>query len=123
MPSDLNHGPKLTRQQFDRAVVELYERQGHTLGTPHDAELRQRELNLLIDYRLGRDFPADRRIQLWKIQQRIEQRRFRTLAQSVLVKILPRVKINRFNVLLGFARQSYSEVLTSQEIAAFLSDE
>ena len=90
------------------------------VGSPDDVARMRAELNLAIDYRLGVDFPALRREALWRIQQRIEQKRLRLLANSILARVFPWWRHVRVNGLIGYMMREYEQVLNPAELRAFL---
>lgn len=115
-----SHGRKLTRQEYERAVVQLFQEAGGIGSTPEEQrKLRRDELNLAIDYRLGIDFPQARRDSLWQLQEEIERRRIRMLVKSLAVWLLPRVMGERRAAAL--VRQlvaEYANVLSPEEMQA-----
>lgn len=121
-PPQTSHGRRLTRQEYERAVVQMFREAGGIGDTPEERrELRHRELDLTIDYRLGVDFPRGRRDALWRVQEEIERRRVRLLAKSLIVRLLPRLMGERRAAAL--ARQllsEYAQVLSPEEIQALL---
>lgn len=75
MENNDDYGPRLDESAYQRAMVELHER-GDRLPTDERAEaLRAGELELTIDHRLGRDYPAPRRARLQALHQELQQRR------------------------------------------------
>lgn len=117
MSSNLNHGRRLTHREYERAVVDLYTQDG--ASNIDQSELRRRELNLTIDYRLGVDFPVSRREELWIIQQEIESKRLRLLAKSIIVRFLPFLARHRSNSIAGFVLKKYEQVLSPEEMKVF----
>lgn len=116
------HGRRLTPEEYERAVIHLYQKAG---GTGGDAEkrraLRRCELDLQIDHRLGVDFPLSRREDMWRVQEQAERRRLRSLASSLLVRILPRsMAVSRLSRLTDLLISDYSRVLTAEELRDFL---
>lgn len=116
------YGRKLTRREYERAVVHLFEDAGGIGNTPDEKrELRHRELDLTIDYRLGVDFPRVRRDALWLVQEEIERRRVSRLAKSLIVRLLPRLMgERRAEVLINQLMKEYANVLSPEEVRAFL---
>ena len=121
-PPEAVHGRRLTRQEYESAVVKLFQEAGGIGNTPEQRrQLRHRELDLAIDYRLGVDFPTARREALWQVQEEIERRRMRMLAKNLLVRLLPRlVGERRAAALAKRLMADYAKVLSSQEMLAFL---
>lgn len=119
------HGRRLTREEYERAVIHLYELVGGTGATPEERRALQRsELDLQIDHRLGVDFPRTRREEMWRIQEQTERRRLRVLARSLLVRLLPRsLAITRLSRLTDLLISEYSQVLTPEELRDFLGQQ
>jgi hypothetical protein len=107
----------LTQREYERAVVAL---QGTASAHPGDDDfIRRRELDLNIDYRLGTAFPPDRREALWRIQQRVEQRRLRLAASWLAAMLTPRLLLGRANRIARFVVDEYAKVLTPDELEAY----
>lgn len=121
-PSKLPHGQKLTPAEYERAVISLYQSAQGTGDTAEERRsLRRSELNLQIDHRLGVDFPQSRREEMWRIQEQAERRRLRSLAKSLLVRLLPRsFALSRLSRLTDLLISDYSKVLTPEELRDFL---
>src|SRR5262249_57312564 len=75
MPKASEYGPRLTDEEYDRAVVDLHRGMSPMPTREEDRALRRRALDLAIDHRLGRNFPRDRREALWKASERVESKR------------------------------------------------
>ncbi|QWP76693.1 hypothetical protein J5226_24470 [Lysobacter sp. K5869] len=69
-------GPKLTRDEYERRIVALHEGAPPLPSDEEERRARRGELELLIDYRLGQDFPQARRDALWRLQSGLDKRRF-----------------------------------------------
>lgn len=116
------NGPKLTRQEYERAIVSLFEKAG---GIGRDEEekrkLRQQELNLTIDYRLGINFPKVRRDALLEAQEKIEKSRVKILVKKILIPLISNcVPEKGSEQLIAQLFQEYSKVLSAQEMNDFL---
>ncbi|WP_460415295.1 hypothetical protein [Pseudomonas sp. microsymbiont 2] len=101
----------------------LYQRQADVAGDGDDTLVRRRELDLTIDHKLGVDFPGPRRERLWQIQQRVERKRLRLLAHSLLANLLPVIARRRANAIAGFVEQAYAQELDAQEMADYFGDD
>jgi len=87
------------------------------MPTPEqDRELRRRQLDLSIDYRLGRDFPQERRAALWEIQQRVEKKRLRLALWHLLRRLAPGRLAGAANGLAGYLVDEYAKVLSKPEL-------
>ncbi|HME73405.1 MAG TPA: hypothetical protein VKM54_26610 [Myxococcota bacterium] len=89
MGNDLGYGRRLSDEQYDRRIVELYTDQPEAPSKQQQEWLRRQELELAIDHRLGVEFPRARRDALWMIQQRVEKKRRRLILWHLLRRVLP----------------------------------
>ena len=80
MPEKINHGPRLTDEEYEKKMIELHRDLPPMPSEEQDRQVRRMALDLAIDHRLGRDFPPERRELLWAIQQRSGCRQCRTRA-------------------------------------------
>jgi hypothetical protein len=85
-----------------------------------EREIRRRELDILIDHRLGIGFPSERREALWEAQQRVERKRIRLGLEALAFALLPRLLERRANGLAGTAVREYGKVLDEPELRSFL---
>ncbi len=112
------HGPRLTGDEYDRAVVDLQRGAPPIPSREEDEALRRRALNLAIDYRLGRKFPKDRREALWIASQRVEARRVR-LGFMYLLRSLTGTR-GHAQALTDMLKREYRKVLSASELEQFL---
>ena len=114
---EFDHGVCLTGEEYDQQIVELYSGQDPVPTKEQDAYNRKQELELAIDYRLGVDFPRDRRESLWKIQERVENRR----------KWLILLHIVKFtfgaDLLADYLVKEYAKELAESEMLKFFGEE
>jgi len=119
MHEDLNYGPRLTDDEYERRIVELHRCLPPMPTADQDREVRRQELDLAIDHRLGRDFPRDRRDALWVAKERVEKRRLR-LGLKFLFKRLFAKSIGReAQGLAGYMVDEYAKVLSKAELERF----
>lgn len=116
---DLGHGPCLTTQEFDRQIVALHSGLPSHLSKEEEIKLRRRELDLTIDYRLGRNFPQQRRAALWNIQQQVEKKRLRLIFFWLFRFISYKWLYDRANKIGGYLVNEYAKVLTNDELHAY----
>jgi hypothetical protein len=119
---DLGHGPRLSGEEYDRRVVRLHEGGPPAPSRDEDRELRRAELDLAIDHRLGRDFPAGRRERLWEVAKDVERRRLRLIGKHLVGRVLRRRQPGpekAANRLAGWMVERYAEVLDERELEAF----
>jgi len=57
MQEELNHGPRLTDEEYDNGIIELHRDLPPMPSEQQDRQKRRMALNLAIDHRLGREFP------------------------------------------------------------------
>ena len=123
MNENLGHGPRLTDEEYERRVVELYSGQPPVPTREQDRRIRRQELELAIDHRLGTDFPRDRREALWAIQQRVERRRKRLMFRYLVKWLLPGGVSRGANRLAGYLVDEYAKELNEAELRAFFGEE
>jgi hypothetical protein len=115
-----DYGKRLTDDEYDRRVVELYRGLPPTPHPVEDRALRRRALELKIDHRLGRDFPRARRDALWAASERVETRRFRLGLRYLLSALIRPLRRQHAAALTNALASEYSKVLTEAELAQFL---
>lgn len=120
MPREPDYGPRLTDDEYRQGILSLYRGLPPMPSREQDLEVRRQELNLAIDHRFGRDFPADRRSDLWAVQQRIEKKRLRLAAKYLLRRAVSKLFARHAQELAGYAAEEYAKVLSSEELRRFL---
>ena len=117
MPQRNDYGPRLTDEEYDRAVVDL-ERGLRPMPTrEEDRARRRRALDLAIDHRLGRSFPPARREALWAASRRVESKRIWIALQYLLGSLTGR-RAHAEALTRALARE-YGKVLTPAELEQF----
>lgn len=117
--SDLGYGPRLSDAEYQRLVVELHS--GRTDGSEEaDRRLRRGELDLRVDYRLGRDFPRERREALWQVQETIEKKRLSLAFRHFMRQMFHRLRVHDTRRLARFAADEFGKVLSPCEVERFL---
>lgn len=119
MSKDLGHGPRLTDEEYERRIMELHRALPPMPTKNQDEEVRRRELDLVIDHRLGQDFPKERRLALWSIQQQVERKRLRLGLKYLLRKLFTKSFVHQAQGLAGFMVDEYAKVLTKAELETF----
>lgn len=120
MQLDHEYGPRLTDEEYDRRILNLYRSLPPLPSHDQDTEVRRQELNLAIDHRLGHDFPEERRSALWAAQQRIEKKRLRLGMMYLLSRAMARFFARDARSLAGYAAKEYAKVLSPGELNLFL---
>jgi hypothetical protein len=112
------HGPRLSDEEYDRAVIELQRGMTPMPTREEDRARRRRALDLAIDHRLGRDFPPARREALWAAAERVESRRVWIALKYLLRRLAGgRAHARALTKALG---DEYAKVLTPSELTQFL---
>ena len=117
--ASLNHGLRLTQQEYERQIVELHSGLPPAPSKDMDRIVRRRELNLAIDHRLGQNFPQERRDALWAIQERAERKRLRLMFMYLLKSLIGRKPVREAQNLAGYLVDQYATVLNEAELQAF----
>lgn len=117
-----DHGPVLSDEEYEQRIFALYDALPPMPSVDAERELRRRELDVLIDHRLGVRFPRERREALWAAQEHIDKRRTRLGVASLARAALPRALQPKSSRLARFAVDEYAKVLTREELARFLED-
>lgn len=108
-------GVRLTQAEYERRVRLLYT---GAPPQPTDEEVSKRsqiELHMLVDYRLGMDFPVARRKALWNVKRRLDKHPFRVVIWGFLTR-----PWDPATGLMGVYARAFSTVLNPDEIRAFL---
>lgn len=123
MNKAINHGPRLSDEEYDRLIVELH---GNLPANPtkaQDRQTRRQELDLAIDHRLGRNFPHSRREALWAIQERIERKRIKLIFKYILKRVFSKSLAREAQGLAGYLVDEYAKVLNNIELENFFGTE
>lgn len=119
----LNYGYRLSGKEYDKKIVALYNDLPPIPPKKQRDRVRQKELNLTIDYRLGCDFPLERRDALWEIQKRIENYHKRMLFCYLFRKIFGLSLAKEAKGLSGYIIEQYAKELNSEELEQFFGKE
>ena len=119
MHSDINYGPRLTDDEYERRIIELHRGLPPMPTKDQDREVRRRELELAIDHRLGRDFPPERREALWAAKERVEKKRLRLGVKFLFKKLFAKNVAREAQGLAGYMVDEYAKVLNTAELESF----
>jgi hypothetical protein len=119
MPEALNHGPRLTDEEYEKRIIELHRGLPPMPTEEQDRQVRRMALDLSIDHRLGRDFPQERRELLWAIQQRVEKRRLWLALKYPFRRLFAKSLARGAQGLAGYLVDEYAGVLTQAELKSF----
>lgn len=110
-----NFGVRLTQAEYERRVRLLYT---GVPPLPTDQEVVERsqiELHMLVDYRLGVDFPIARRRRLWNVKHRLDKHPLLVVIWGFLSR-----PWDPGTGVMGVYARALATVLNSEEIRAFL---
>jgi hypothetical protein len=118
MPPTGSYGPRLTDEEYDRAIVDLHRGMSPMPTREEERALRRRALDLAIDHRLGVKFPQARREELWAAAERVESRRI-WIGLKYLLRRLAGGRAHAEALTRALGRE-YGKVLTPSELEQFL---
>ncbi|TAL26937.1 MAG: hypothetical protein EPN97_18395 [Alphaproteobacteria bacterium] len=122
------HGRRLTDAEYEKKIVALYTGASPIPGKAEEIRLRKAELNLQIDHKLGVDFPAARREEMWKTAEAVEKGRLTTAFKIVMLYVF-KGKADEKHMdgspadadhLTRYLVKKYSAVLDDEELTQFL---
>lgn len=111
----LDHGPRISKREFERHITKLYEKTPSNLNREEQFSLMQKELDLIIDHRLGINFPIERREKLWRIRRKTES----SIAKNILFLFSRSLLKFRTAGIADKLLKDYREVLSKKEFNAF----
>lgn len=118
------YGPRLSSKEYEQAVAALYRRaaEGQPPGARGDIEqsIKDAEFDLAIDYKLGRNFPQEKRAALHAAKRRAEKRRLRLVGRFIRNSIRDRGFASGMQLWLEQLSEEFSKVLSPQELNAFM---
>ena len=118
------YAPRLSTEEYQQAVAALYRRgaEGPLPGAPGDIAqtLKEAEFNLAIDYKLGRNFPREKRMALLAAKRRAEQQRLRLVGKFLQKIIREKTFANGMQVWVEQLAEEFSRVLSPPELSAFM---
>jgi hypothetical protein len=112
------YGPRLTGEEYDRAIVDLQRSMPPMPSREQERAQRRSALDLAIDHRLGRKFPQARRDALWAASERVESKRIWIGVKYLLRRLTGgRTHARALTKALG---REYGKVLSPSELEQFL---
>lgn len=111
----LDHGPRITEKEYEQGITSLYERSSTDASKTEKLSTLRKELDLTIDYRLGVNFPKDRRQKLWDIRRKTDASIAKNLVFAFSRSLLEYFTANLANKFL----KEYREVLSEKEFNQF----
>ena len=120
---DLGYGPRLRGEEYDRTIVELYSNMPPAPSRKEQQEVRRRELDLTIDYRLGKDFPPEKREALWAIQKELEEHSVKLMLKYWFRRFFLKSLMKDAKGLANHVVEAYGKVLNQAELEQFFGKE
>lgn len=120
MTQAVDFGPRLSGEEYDRRVAELYTGAPSVPDESQDRALRRRELDLQIDHRLGVDFPPKRRERLFEVQRGLDRVGVGSLIRYALGRVMPSFLVRHARFLAEDTVRAYAKVLSEEELRQFL---
>jgi hypothetical protein len=117
------YGPRLTGEEYDRRIVALHSGLPPIPSREQDRQVRRAALDLAIDYRLGRDFPRNRRDALWAVQEKLERKRIKLMGAYLLKRLFRQSLAPEARGLAGYVIDQYATVLDSSDLEAYFGAE
>lgn len=123
-PSD----KKISEKTYVRRLGEIYLDSSLFARVDHlddkDVQLvMQKEFYLLIDYRLGEDFPLQRRASLWEILTRVRKQQIRTRIKYLFRMIRGKIFVSELQSLIDIVANEFALHLNQDEYLALLGEE
>ena len=115
----MNYGTKLSGKEYDKCIVSLHENLPSLLSREMERQLRRDELEIMIDYRLGCNFPKVKRDLLWKVQERTEKKRTLLIFKYLFRHLFKKSFVHSAQNLAGYLVDEYAKVLSKEELEMF----
>jgi hypothetical protein len=109
----------LTNREYEEAIVDLHGRSPPSPTKSQEKAIRKQEFSLMIDHRLGREFPERLREELWCVHERIERRRLGLAARSALWKLSLSSRSREAHSLANLMVDEYAKVIGRAEAQRF----
>lgn len=120
MSKAFNFGKRLTEDEYQKAITDLYQKPPLSISAEAwEQKVRRREFDLTIDHRLGLNFPEDRRNELWKIQEKIDKQRYYLTFKYLFRKIFAKQIVRDVQGLAGVLVDEYAKILTPEELQQY----
>ena len=119
MNTELDHGPCLLGEEYDKRIVELHANLPSTLSSEMERQVRRKEMDIAIDYRLGCNFPNHRRDQLWEVQERVEKKSGRLMFKYMFRRFFLKDFAQSAQNLAGYLVAEYAKVLSQKELEQY----
>ncbi len=120
MGQAVEFGRRISGEEYDRRVAELYSGVPAVPDEKLDLELRRRELDLQVDHRLGVEFPVERRKRLFEVQRELDRVGPVSLLRYALGRVMPWFLLRHSRLLARDTVRAYAKVLSEEELRQFL---
>lgn len=81
----LNYGAKISLEEFNSRARKI-ELEFEMPTSAQQLDIRRQTLNAMLDYKLGQDFPEDRRIRLWDAQKGFHKKMLLHTVKALIVR-------------------------------------
>lgn len=81
----LNYGAKISLEEFNSRARKI-ELEFEMPTSAQELDIRRQTLNAMLDYKLGQDFPEDRRIRLWEAQKSFHKKMMLHTVKALIVR-------------------------------------
>ena len=115
---DMDRHDCLTEKEYGEALHSLYIRPASDGWPMMEEDIRRAEFYLLIDYRLGKSFPVDRRAALWAVQRDLLRKTKRSFVGHVISRLMKRDDAARLQDALDNALEKFAKLLSDEELHA-----
>lgn len=123
MSSNLDYGPRLSGEEYDKRIIALHANLPPVLSPEKERQIRREELEITINYRLGCNFPKYKRDMLWKIQEKVEKKRVFLIFKYLFRHIFRKALVHSAQNLAGYLVDEYAKVLSQDELEMFFGTE
>lgn len=115
----MDYGPKISGEEYDKRIVALHENLPSAVSSEMEKRLRREELEAMIDYRLGCNFPKKKRDLLWKVQEKIEKKRMLLMLKYLFRHLFKKAFVHSVQNVANYVVDEYAKVLNKKELEMF----
>ncbi|MDH3892696.1 MAG: hypothetical protein OEV49_16665 [candidate division Zixibacteria bacterium] len=118
---DMRYGQRLTEDEYDRKLSEIHQELASDASRVRPEDFAAREFDLLVDHKLGVDFPEEKRVSLREASMRIHEHQLRLTKRFRDGEFSPQefaVEIGR--AIPAMMAKEYSEILSPDELEQLL---
>ncbi len=118
----MDYGKKLTGEEYDREVIRLHVELPPVPIQKVEYKTECSEMDLWIDYKLGVDFPEEKRVKLWEIQKEVKRKLYRLIPKYYFLKLFRKCIDKDINDLTKYLYREFKTVLTQEEFNEYFRD-